>query len=425
MNYTYVISCLLVMFSLFSSQHSLAQEKKKIRTRTFKSCDVEKATEPINPKWIFTYDSLAVIQFIWKSRYYQKIKNPDKVTTKKKLLAIGKPTFQDNLLNNGNHALLIAAYQAYADHYPLVISPDVLWLTIIQGFNDHISLHAEQLRHHFVEHQGKKNIHLDLDKYKSVTGNIWEYIVYELTDLVDKYVANNLVDLVQADFSTTDKTEQIAFKIALLDAVDDYFTYSGGITCGIPEIIIEGTPKDWKLLIEKTEQLAKYELDWWVDDLRPILQECLKASKGRFNRKFWSQIYNMPGGGCTSMYITGWIAKFFPYIKHQRNKMIGFDFSTVNINQRQFSSGIPTLKLNDIPNGISEVDFILDDNGFLSKKQILSGFIGVHQDPKTLALQPIISWGVIDTGEPLTKEDLEGYDALKHYQKDLPSKNDK
>lgn len=57
--------------------------------------------------------------------------------------------------------------------------------------------------------------------------------------------------------------------------------------------------------------------------------------------------------------------------------------------------------------------FILDNNTALSKHLFYSGFIGVHQDPKTLALSPVITWLVIDTGEEVTEEDLKDYDQLR------------
>ena len=47
---------------------------------------------------------------------------------------------------------------------------------------------------------------------------------------------------------------------------------------------------DWKKVIEKTENLRKYGLGWWVDDLTPILNEFVLAAEGKANRAFWQNI---------------------------------------------------------------------------------------------------------------------------------------
>src|SRR5688572_27047205 len=53
------------------------------------------------------------------------------------------------------HPLIASAALAFKKHYPLVLSPDVIWLTILQGVAQHIANHANQLRHRLVRHQTK------------------------------------------------------------------------------------------------------------------------------------------------------------------------------------------------------------------------------------------------------------------------------
>ena len=55
-------------------------------------------------------------------------------------------------------------------------------------------------------------------------------------------------------------------------------------------------------------------LDGWLDVLRPILQQFVRASRGDVDRTFWRSIYkvNEQSGGPT---ITGWLTAFFPYLK--------------------------------------------------------------------------------------------------------------
>jgi hypothetical protein len=53
-------------------------------------------------------------------------------------------------------------YAAYAGHRPLVLSPDMIWLQITQGFASHVDKNAEKLRYLFVNHSGKEKLKIDL-----------------------------------------------------------------------------------------------------------------------------------------------------------------------------------------------------------------------------------------------------------------------
>merc|ERR1712178_243953 len=49
-----------------------------------------------------------------------------------------------------------SAFQAYRNHFPLKITPDIIWITIMQGFARHVNKTPEKFRSYFVSHQGKK-----------------------------------------------------------------------------------------------------------------------------------------------------------------------------------------------------------------------------------------------------------------------------
>lgn len=51
-----------------------------------------------------------------------------------------------------------AVHSAFFDHHPLILSPDIIWLTIAQGLAHHIDQNAETLRDKFVYHEGKKDL---------------------------------------------------------------------------------------------------------------------------------------------------------------------------------------------------------------------------------------------------------------------------
>ena len=48
------------------------------------------------------------------------------------------------------HGLIAATAIAYKQHYPLVLCPDMIWLTVLQGLAQHVANHPESLRSRLV-----------------------------------------------------------------------------------------------------------------------------------------------------------------------------------------------------------------------------------------------------------------------------------
>ena len=72
------------------------------------------------------------------------------------------------------HPFIGAIHAAFASHRPLVLSPDMFWLLIAQGFAQHIDQNAEAYRAQFVNHQGKKAISVRRDDFiKGSLENPW------------------------------------------------------------------------------------------------------------------------------------------------------------------------------------------------------------------------------------------------------------
>src|SRR5277367_5787722 len=52
-----------------------------------------------------------------------------------------------------SHGFMEAVHLSFSKHYPLILTPDSVWLTIAQGFGTHINANAEALRKQFVKHE--------------------------------------------------------------------------------------------------------------------------------------------------------------------------------------------------------------------------------------------------------------------------------
>src|SRR5262245_32545640 len=64
-----------------------------------------------------------------------------------------------------SHPLIGALHHGFASHRPVSLSPDMIWLTLCQGFAQHINLNAERLRSQLVSHQDKLKLVVRRDEF--------------------------------------------------------------------------------------------------------------------------------------------------------------------------------------------------------------------------------------------------------------------
>jgi Domain of unknown function (DUF4419) len=303
------------------------------------------------------------------------------------------------------HPVVAAVHRAFMDHRPLCLSPDTIWLMIIQGVANHINAHAEELRPRIVSHQGKIEIEVRRDDFvKGSPENPWAEVFNEFSMQIRDHIGPK-IDLIVPGFSTTGPVERAAAEVVLLDAMQCYFEYEVHTLCGIPTITLAGTPKDWKTLTERVQAFRKLGLRSWLDVVSPILEQFSRAAQGHVDQTFWRSIYklNDRSGGPV---ITGWITAFFPYLKDYRTK-----HATVPVNEffkigrgnldamlnpdhernRQWACG-PTTE--QFPSGLSKAPFIWKYFDRHFDMEFLGGFVGVAQDEETLTLRPEIGWAV-------------------------------
>jgi len=309
------------------------------------------------------------------------------------------------------HPFVETLYLAYADHRPISISPDMIWLLICQGFSTHVNNNIEELRNKFVKFDGKKKLIVDTQPIsqefkKGSTKSPWPLAFPVMSDSISKYVKFNIHNLYVQSFSTTTSVEKAAYEVALLDGMSGYFEYEYSTMCGIPTINIEGTTADWLKIKKDLQQFKGYKIDNWINSLEPIIQQFVDASKNKIDTAFWSNIFKRKdeSGG---PYISGWIIKFFPYINND-NKM------TINpYLDKEPKIHFEGLLTNQFNNGLSKADFIWNYYGTNYEMEFLAGFIGIKQDLKTLTLRPEIGWMVKD--KKYKKKSIVGDETINHF----------
>lgn len=324
---------------------------------------------------------------------------------KGKIESCSKEHRTTDLVASEMNPFVFAVHTAYAQHRPLVISPDMIWLLICQGFTKHIDYHSKELRSKFVTFSGKKKITIATesiggDFYKGNPNNPWELMFPAFTDSINKVVGKKFSTLISANFSTTTPMERAAFEVTLMDAMSNYFEYGATTACGIPQIYVEGSMSDWKKIKENLARMKGYKIDYWIAALNPIIDEFIHVKDGKVNHVFWESIYKV-NGGSGGPYISGWLPKFFPYLNTNENKPRLNKY--VNNEPHSFYDGLST---NDFYNGMSQADFTWDYHGTKFKMEFLAGFIGVKQDNVSLSLRPEIGWAVREQKKVVPKKQL-------------------
>lgn len=294
---------------------------------------------------------------------------------------VAKSQLPDSLVYFGYNSFFNGMYQAYSDHRPFVLSPDMIWLLICQGFAQHVKANSEKLRHYFVDFSGKVSLIVETKEVRLDNPNSsWEKIFPKFTEQIAEYTGSEIINLLSSDFTTTTPVEKVASEITIMETMKPYFEYTLlYILCGIPELTLQGTPEDWEKILDKTKQLRKYDLKWWTKELEPVLEEFIKASQGKIDKRFWRNMfkYHSQKKYGAPKIIDGWIVKFFPYNKDGKR------------------NNLEKLEGNEnLPEEIVKVDlkYIDAETGITTPLELWAGFIGVEQNRENFALTPKIGW---------------------------------
>lgn len=288
------------------------------------------------------------------------------------------------------HPFAEAVDLAFGQHRPLIISPDVVWLTIAQGIATHVNLNAEVLRDQLVGFDGKQMIAAVRGQYSlsHQTGD-WAEIIDEFAAGVAAASNIDALPPMLANFSTTTPASRVASQVCMLETLSPYFDLVLIGICGFVQITVLGTEADWRDIRARVDRLPALGLGWWSEHLIPICDGFIAAAAGAPDIEHWRRMYK-PEDAYAEHAITGWFAKLFPYvIEHaepsKRNPVLTGEGDSV--------------KPSTLPRGLSRATIQTIDGGLHGCVDLVAGFCGVRQAPETLALEPIIGWAVTPTNE--------------------------
>lgn len=304
--------------------------------------------------------------------------------------------------------LVATLHTAYADHYPVVLSPDDVWTVIAQGFAIHIGENAEALRSRFVGHEGKKLLEVALPGFvKGSPTNPWGDGLTAFSAAIAGNIGPKQRDLVVGNFTTTGPVERAVSEIVLMGAMKDFFNYQGTTMCGIPEVTLLGTPADWQSIRDRAAAMGEYDLGWWMPSLLPVLDQFVAASKGHLDEVFWEEMYKIrdDSGG---PYISGWVNSLFAYHTKGYNGVAYVETPIPNPYLDMSKTHFHGPTTSSFPLGMTRVPWKWNYYGEMIDMEFLGGFVGIAQDPETFAVRPALAWAVRNPGVTPERKPFQG-----------------
>jgi len=353
------------------------------------------------------------------------------------------------------HPVLEAVHNAFSHHLPLVLSPDAIWLTVLQGVSMHIGQHAEAYRPFMVSFEGKRELIIvrpDLSPSDTAAiGRAVPSIVEDFSGAIDRNVTEAYAKVFAGRFSTTTPVIEAAARITAMEAFSPFFDYHMYCACGFPQITLTGEAADWRRLRAKVIEVEELfdlspeiNLTWWTSKVRVICDELVAAAEGSPNIQWWKRMYKLMHVYANHMF-NGWIGWLWPYTKAgttwdptkqiwiqppspwRRNPMLEDIGDTIMVqeghngvvmagdpvakpftfgddNQRTYSAGwfntfkgAPFMYTSDFPLGLAQAKLKITD--MLADQSmdtlLVGGFVGVSQDDNSGALTPEIGYGLL------------------------------
>ena len=304
------------------------------------------------------------------------------------------------------HGFVYAAWDAYSNHHSLVLRPEDIWFSILVQLSFYINAHAEELRSHFVSHEGTKE--LVVERVGTIkTADIGEMAI-EMTELLQANVHHHgLRDWIMPSFSTTTtKSDKVVAAILMIGSLQKYFAMKMILKCGIPSVTLLGERDDWVQIQTKIETLpfffspeASEEPTKFASALRPLLQNFVNSfdqPNTDHLRNFWNACINQSQGSGL-VYLTGWVTVFC-FWDNKGKCLYKSQGSTLHPSGMTF----PNICTGDISPGyasvpVKVVDLIQD---LTFHTLMVAGLVGIEVDGNdATSIRPCSGWWMIENVE--------------------------
>jgi hypothetical protein len=129
---------------------------------------------------------------------------------------------RDGVTNQGN-AFVIGILRAFQQDLHLILRLDDLWLAILTQFSLFVKGTSEELRKHFVAHDGQEDLLIDISP-RSVRGITMVHFAQAMTKLIqNKVIDPDLRAWVLHKFTMTTDNDLSVASIVMMASMQNYF----------------------------------------------------------------------------------------------------------------------------------------------------------------------------------------------------------
>lgn len=243
--------------------------------------------------------------------------------------------------------------KCWAEHLGIVITPDIIWYTLLCEISSLVKSNNEKYRHLFSDSSEKQNITI-------ISGDIVNMPLSTLVEALKSYVPTN-VDLFFPDFTTSSQRSRHAFRSAFCDMCSPYYNYSM-LLCGFPAIDVRGTEEDYHTISTKFKELYLLFEHPWFTRVQEILNKCVMF---RNDPDWWNAIFSLGKCGSGSQFIVnGWFSQLFieePKVKYPENYPSGISI----VDYKQLDTGKEYRMQDGLLFSKTDGDFLVPNFGFV------------------------------------------------------------
>ncbi|CAN9193068.1 unnamed protein product [Alternaria alternata] len=280
-----------------------------------------------------------------------------------------------NIIPSSN-GLVMAAYEAYSHHHHLKIRPEDVWFTILTQITFYINAHAEEVRSSFVSHAGKEQL-VVIDSGSIETFDAGKLAIW-LTEAMDQYLVDpGLRDWIMPSFTTTTRIDTETAAIIMMGAMQKYFSYRMGLTCGIPSVTLLGEKADWVDLRQRLNKLPEFgqEPRQFAALLSPILDYFIATFEDSDNHRvvdFWTKIADKESNSSGPSYLSGWITAFC-FWNGEGRMLHRATRDACDLDGTLYHQ----VDIKDIPSAHMSVPVVVDDGAREYKTRMVAGLVGM------------------------------------------------
>lgn len=333
--------------------------------------------------------------------------------------SLSNDTFANEHITPSNNGFVHAVWYAYSYHHHLTIRPDDIWFAILSQLNFYINKNAEELRDHFVAHEGKKE--LVIEDIGSMDTLDYGLFARKMTGLIQENVKDpNLRDWIMPTFSTTTVDDRSTAAVLMMGSLQAYFSYTSMCMCGIPSITLLGNRDDYDDILSRLDKLDELgdQTKIFAGLLRPILRNFIASFDEVMTaetKDFWTKIAHYQGGSGMSS-LSGWVTAFCFWrndgVPLCKRKDIPEDTgrSVLHLDSAIYH----TVKTSDIPSGFASVPVLVDDNGTIHRTKMVAGSLGIsavksgdkdkHGEEKLDTLKNLTGWVMYEVKQSVGAE---------------------